>query len=136
MRIQRKQQEVVQMPDQPTADKVIKRVTVILEGREWPLVITHNVLIDCEEMTGLNVLTGGVNLARPSATLIRALLFLSLRRAGAKYTLAQVGDMVHPGNMAEIMKGLGEAWKASNPDPEPEPEEDGEQDPNQVAATE
>lgn len=117
------------------ADRVIKKVTIILDEREWPIIIDHNVLIDCESLTGLNMLTGTVNLARPSATLIRALLYLALKRAGAKYTLEEVGSLIHPGNMNVVMAGLGAAWKASNPDPEPEDEDEEPEDPNVPAAS-
>jgi Phage integrase, N-terminal SAM-like domain len=56
-----------------------------LDGKTWPLVVTHNVLIECEELTGLNLIAGEVNLLRPSAKLVRALLYVVLLRAGAKY---------------------------------------------------
>jgi hypothetical protein len=103
------------------AEKLIERVEIALDGRSWPIVITHNVLIDCEELTGLNVLSGEVNLLRPSAKLVRALLYLVLRRAGAKYTLEQVGDLITPGNMVAVQEGLLTAWAASMQKPAANP---------------
>ena len=99
-------------------DKLIEKVQVRLDGRDWPIVVTHNVLIDCEEITGLNVLTGEANLLRPSAKLIRALLFLCLKRSGAKYTLDEVGDLITPHNIAMVQEGLLKAWQASMPQEE------------------
>jgi hypothetical protein len=83
------------MPKKSIAEKLIRKVELKLDGKTWPLVVTHNVLIECEELTGFNLIAGEVNLLRPSAKLVRALLYVVLRRAGAKYTLEQVGDLIH-----------------------------------------
>lgn len=106
------------MASRKIADKLIQKVQVRLDGKDWPLVVSHNVLIDCEELTGLNVLTGEANLLRPSAKLVRALLFLCLQRAGAKYTLEQVGELITPHNLVLIQEGLLNAWAASMPETE------------------
>lgn len=98
------------------ADKLIQKVEVRLDGETWPIVITHNVLIECEDLTGLNVLSGEVNLLRPSAKLVRALLYLALKRAGAKYTLDQVGDLISPNNIVKIQEAILTAWAASMPE--------------------
>ena len=97
------------------AEQLTQKVLLRLDGKDWPLVITHNVLIDCEELTGLNVLSGEVNLLRPSAKLVRALLYLSLKNAGAKYTLSQIGDFITPDNIVMIQEGILQAWAASMP---------------------
>jgi hypothetical protein len=108
------------MPPRKLAEKLTQKVQVHLDGRDWPIVVTHNVLIDCEELTGLNVLTGDANIVRPSAKLVRALLYLCLKRAGAKYTLDQVGDLITPQNLVMVQEGLLSAWAASMPEQEPE----------------
>src|ERR1041384_269440 len=100
------------------AEKLIKKVEIRLDGKDWPIVVTHNLLIECEELTGLNVLAGGVNLLRPAAPLVRAVLYLALRRAGAKYSIEQVGDLINPQNMVKIQEGILTAWAASMPEPE------------------
>jgi hypothetical protein len=106
------------MPKKPIAEKLIRRVELKLDGKTWPLAVTHNVLIECEELTGLNLIAGEVNLLRPSAKLVRALLYVVLRRAGAKYTLEQVGDLIHPENIVMVQEGLLTAWAASMPAPD------------------
>lgn len=106
------------MATRKIADKLIQKVQMRLDGKDWPLVVTHNVLIECEELTGLNMLTGEANLLRPSAKLVRALLYLCLQRAGAPYTLEQVGDLITPQNLVLIQEGLLKAWAASMPEPE------------------
>lgn len=111
------------MPKKSVADKVIKKVEVKLDGKAWPIVITHNVLIEVEDLTGLNVLAGEVNLLKPSAKLVRAVLYLALKRAGAKYTIEQVGDLIGPHNVVAIQEAILNAWAASMPDPEPESED-------------
>ena len=55
------------------ADKLVQKVEILLDGKTWPIVITHNILIECEDLTGLNVLSGDANLVRPSEKLMRAL---------------------------------------------------------------
>ena len=112
----------------PIADKLIQKVEVRLDGQTWPIVITHNVLIDCEDLTGMNVLSGEVNLLRPSAKLVRALLYLSLKRAGAKYTLAQVGDLITPHNIVTVQEAILTAWAASMPDEENEGDDPADKD--------
>ncbi len=91
-----------------------------LDGKDWPIVVTHNLLIDCEELTGLNVLAGEVNLLRPSAKLVRAILYLALKGAGAKYTIEQVGDLINPQNIVKIQEAILTAWAAAMPEPEEE----------------
>ena len=100
-------------------DKLIRKVEIRLDGKDWPIVITHNTLIECEDLTGLNSLTGEVNLVRPSAKLVRALLYVALKHAGAKYTLEQVGLLITSENIVTVQEGLLNAWAASMPDPEP-----------------
>jgi hypothetical protein len=60
------------MPRKSIAEKLIRKVELKLDGKTWPVVVTHNVLIECEELTGLNLIAGEVNLLRPSAKLVRA----------------------------------------------------------------
>jgi hypothetical protein len=95
------------------ADKLVQKVEILLDGKTWPIVITHNVLIECEDLTGLNVLSGDANLVRPSAKLMRALLFLALQRAGAKYTIEEIGDLITPKNLVTIQRGILAAWAAA-----------------------
>jgi hypothetical protein len=103
-------------------DKLIKRVQIKIDGKDWPIVITHNTLIECEDFTGLNLLTGDANIARPSARTIRALLYLCLKHAGAEYTLEEVGLLITPDNLVKVQQGLISAWEASMPDPKAESE--------------
>jgi hypothetical protein len=102
------------------AEKLIKRVEIRIGGKDWPVVIDHDVLIECEALTGLNVLTGEVNMARPSATLIRAMLYLVLKGAGAKYTLQEVGKFISPKNIVVLQTAFITAWDAAMAEPEPE----------------
>ncbi len=104
-------------------DKLTRKVQIEMDGKSWPLFINHNVLIDCEELTGLNLLAGEANLLRPSAKLVRGLLFLCLKRAGAPYSLEQVGEMIHPQNIVVVQEALLNAWAASMPEREPETED-------------
>lgn len=109
------------MAPRKVADKLTKKVLIHIDGKDWPIVVTHNVLIECEELTGFNSLSfeeGTVSVIRPSAKLMRAMLYLTLKRAGAKYTLEEVGELITPQNLALINQGMLEAWAASMPEPE------------------
>lgn len=103
------------------AEKLTGKVIVNLDGKEWPIVVTHNLLIETEELTGLNTLTGEANMVRPSAKLVRAILFLALKHAGAKYSLEQVGDLITPQNLVPVQEAILTAWAASMPEPEERP---------------
>ncbi len=66
------------------------------------------------------MLAGEVNLLRPSAKLVRAILYLALKGAGAKYTIEQVGDLINPQNIVKIQEAILTAWAAAMPEPEEE----------------
>lgn len=100
------------------AEKLIRKVEFTLDGKAWPIVITHNVLIDVEDLTGLNVLAGEVNLLRPSAKLVRAILYVALKNAGANYSIDQVGELIGPHNIVAIQEAILTAWAASMPEAE------------------
>src|ERR1700683_1067579 len=87
-------------------------------GSKWRLLITHRVLLVIGELTGSDAMR--VSLARPSALVLRAVLFAALREAGARISLEEAGAMLRPGGIAGIRAALVEAWHASMPDPEPE----------------
>lgn len=113
------------MASRKIADKLIEKVEIRLDGKTWPLLVDHNVLIECEELTGLNMLTGEAGMLRPSAKAVRALLYLCLKRAGADYTLQKVGKLITPHNIVKVTEGLLSAWAASMPEPEAETESEG-----------
>jgi hypothetical protein len=87
-------------------------------GRNWRLLVTHRVLLKIAELTGQDAMA--MNLARPSARVLRAVLFAVLREAGATISLEEAGAMMRPGAVPGIRAVLIEAWQASMPDPEPE----------------
>lgn len=102
------------------AARLTSRVELDLDRRVWPLVLTHRVLLECEELTGVPLLAE-VNLL--SAKLIRALLFCALKRAGAPYTLKQVGDRIRPKSIDRIHEAVRSAWVAAMPEPEEDDED-------------
>lgn len=100
------------------AHRLTKPVEIPLQGKRWRILFTHRVLLDIEELTGQPAMR--VNLAQPSAKLLRACLFAALREAGAGISLADAGALLRPGAAARIRAALIEAWRASMPEPEPE----------------
>jgi hypothetical protein len=100
----------------PVANKVIDKVVVALDGREWQLVVTTNVLCELETMTGVNALFGSDSVfTRPSARTLRAVLYLCLREQGAEYTLEEVGNLITSKTLPLVTKGIMLAWVASMP---------------------
>lgn len=95
------------------------QIQIKLDGKSWPAVINTNLLIECEELTGMNLLMGEVNVFKPSATLLRALIYLALKHAGAPYALEQIGEMITPQNIPALRESLLVAWMASAEEPEP-----------------
>src|SRR4051812_45130295 len=90
------------------SDRLVKRVEVKLDDKTWNLVVTHNVIVDAEDALGEggNILSGETNLIRPSAKTLRALLWAALKQAGAKYSLEELGELIHPGNLVMIQGHL------------------------------
>src|SRR5580658_555412 len=101
---------------------IAHRLTASVElsalGRSWRILFSHRVLLDIEELTGLDAMR--VNLAQLSARLLRVVLFTALREAGAPVTIEEAGAMLRPGHFERIRGGLIDAWRASFPEPEPE----------------
>jgi hypothetical protein len=98
------------------AERLSSTVTLDLNGREWRLLITHAVLVSFEQLTGVNIMAGELDLLRMSARLTRALLFCALARAGAPYSLQEAGDLIAGPNFVQIRVALLRAWDASMPD--------------------
>jgi hypothetical protein len=98
-------------------DRLSPRVYFALGTQRWPILFTHRVLLDCEELTGVDMLAA--NLGNPSAALLRALLFLALERAGAGLTIDEAGSLITPFSLRSIRGMILAAWSASMPAPEP-----------------
>jgi hypothetical protein len=93
-------------------------VWVTAGGRQWPLVITHGVLLECGRELGVDAIGGGLDVVNPTARLMRALLWAALARAGADLSLHQAGDLIGIGSLAAMRRVLLMAWIRSMPDPE------------------
>src|SRR3954466_15447769 len=92
---------------------------VSLGGRCWWLRITHQALLDCEESTGIDMLSAGAELRRPTLRLLRALLWAALRSAGAPWSELDVGrQLATIGAMHRAHLAVLEAWASSMPDAE------------------
>lgn len=99
-----------------------RRVEFSYEGCPWPLVFTHGALLRCEELTGTPMLKA--RLAQPSARLLRALLFVALREAGAPCTLEKAGEQITRKSIASVRATIIGAWAASMADPSPAAKEE------------
>jgi hypothetical protein len=105
--------------------RLTRPVRLTLAGTEWLIVITHDVLLGLEEMTGTDVLAGAVDPWRLSAISLRALLYLVLRGSGSILPLKQAGSLINPRDIQRIQAALREAWLAAMPDATGSKESDG-----------
>lgn len=110
------------------AERLTERVHITFEGRQWPVLFTHDVLLDLEESLQVNILNGDLNMFQPSARVLRGVVHRILVRAGAESTLQGVGDLLRPGKLIETHNTLARAWRAAMP--EPDPEHKGPREPN------
>jgi len=125
----------------PITEKLTQKVEIKLDGKTWPLVLGTNELIECEKLTGLNMLTGEVNITKPSMAFVRAAVYVCLARCKARhevdgkmkpYTLDEIGSLIHPGNLETVSLGVITAYMASKPEDEPEAVEGEEEDPTKA----
>jgi len=102
----------------PLSFRLSRRVELSAGGKLWPVLFTHDALLDLWELTGLDAMAGQISLVRPSGKLLRAALFVVLKHAGATFSLQQAGELLRLGGMARIRVALLDAWEASMPEPE------------------
>jgi hypothetical protein len=120
-------------PKSAAAGPVVPPTVLHFGGQAWNIVSDYNVLCELEEMTGVNVLFGQeASLAKPTATLVRAWLFLALRQQGAKLTLQEVGAQLTMDKVPEVLQRLTESW--FGPMPQPKEVEAGQAGPVPAAA--
>lgn len=98
------------------AEWLIPRVEFSFGGQLWALIFTHRCLLECERLTGIDMLT--VDMINPPARLLRALLFCALIGAGASMSLEDAGDLLGEIGLAAAKQLTVRAWIASMPEPE------------------
>lgn len=85
----------------------------------FQILITYRALAICEQETGQNMLS--VDIAQPSAALLRGLLYGAAIQAGQDTTPANIGRLISR-DTSGAWRAVSEAWVASMPDPEPDKE--------------
>jgi hypothetical protein len=86
-------------------------VTIELDGKSFEITVGTNDLIQVEELTGRNMLMGMANLVMPDVTILRALLFVTLRKAGAPYTLQEAGGLITIDNIITLRDKFIDSWQ-------------------------
>lgn len=96
-------------------------IEVKLDGKTWPLVVTNRIIMEIEDKTGMNLISGANgNLSNPTVRVTSTVMHELLLRAGAKYTFDQVVDFIHLGNMGACIQAIHAAWHLSSVPPKPE----------------
>ena len=93
-------------------------------GKVWPILFTHRVLLELENLTGCNIFKGELHFSSISAKLLRSVLFVILHAAGCPLSVEEIGKFLRPAKMMESRKLLVDAWNASLAPPEEEEEGD------------
>jgi len=107
------------------ADRLVERVPLRLARRDWLLIITYGVLLDCEEQTGEDMLGQTAAFTAPTARIMQGLLWGALRRQDPSLTIRDVGAFITPRVAPAILAALQKAFVASMPEPEKRKTKDG-----------
>jgi len=91
-------------------------VDLEVAGRSWRLVFTHRVILDIEQMTGIDAMS--LHLGDLNAKMLRIVLCAVLGQAGTTLTLEETGALMIPDDVPRIQNALYHAWAASLPDPD------------------
>ena len=99
---------------------------VTFDGANYDLIFSNSALIEFERLTGLNTLTEMQSiLESPTLDTLSTLLYVLLKRAGAKYTREDCADLITPKNTSEIYQSVLKAWvnsiKPAEADEDPNP---------------
>lgn len=97
------------------AHRLTERVSITVDGQEWPILFTHDVLLDIEQESGLSILSGELSMGRPTAKALRAILQVVLRHAGFACVPAVAGKLLGSIRCVEIRNLLNRAWCAAMP---------------------
>jgi hypothetical protein len=99
---------------------------LVVGPKRWPALFTHAALLELEELTGLDVLNGGLNLLNPRALELRDALYVLLKHAGAGCGRDEAAKLCGLSRIPALKGAVIAAWRASTPDPEPRAEEPAE----------
>jgi hypothetical protein len=87
--------------------------------------MTYRVLLECEEIAEVNLLSPSFDVTRPSARLVRALLWAALVSAGCELSEKQVGAKLSLRGASRAHAALLDAWLASMPKVATKPDAEG-----------
>jgi hypothetical protein len=111
------------------AERLTRKVAISLGGKSWQLLFTYGVLLEFEEVSGLDTLAGEFDPIQLSGGHLRAVLFALMARAGFAGSIADVGHLLTLRNLPEVRAAVIEAWIVSMPEPEKESAQDPDDDP-------
>jgi hypothetical protein len=100
----------------PGSDPTLPKVKLTINGTDLYLVYDFNAIATAEELTGLELLAGSMDLSNLNANKYRALLYASLLKFQPDITLGAVGDLIKPATMPAIVTALVHAWTGSRPE--------------------
>lgn len=90
---------------------------LVIGTKRWPALFTHAALLDLEDLTGLDVLNGGLNLLNPRARDLRDALYVLVKHAGGECPRAEVAKICGLSRLPVLKATVIAAWRASTPEP-------------------
>ena len=103
--------------------RLTPRVSLSLGGKDWPVLFSHQALLDVETSTGLDILAGEFKVTMLSAKAMRAtvhaLLAVAALPSPPPYTVKEVGKLIGLKTLGKVRNALVEAWRAAMPEMEP-----------------
>lgn len=104
------------------ADPVIQFAKLSIDGTEYQLAYDFNEIAVAEQLTGLNLLTGLINLWNDltdpklmGGAIIRGLLYAALRVAKPDTTIEDAGRLLRVDTVANVVDAIREAYALSVP---------------------
>lgn len=88
---------------------------------EWRVIFTHDVLLSIAEATGKDPMAGELDIVRPPAAILQAILFAVIARSGFKGSAKDAGRLVTLATIGGIRAALIDGWRASMPEPVEKP---------------
>jgi hypothetical protein len=97
------------------ADLLQEMTTVTIEGKTYTLVMSHEVYIEAERLSGLSTITDAARFfVNPERRTLVPTFYALLKHAGAEYTLEQVAGMLKTNkNLKTIFQIVTSAYTLS-----------------------
>jgi hypothetical protein len=110
-------------------------VLFAFDGRDWPLLFTHRVLLQIEARLSLSILNGELDIVRVPAKALRTILCVALSASGGTYSESGIGARLGVRGIGMAKRAAIDAWIASMPEADAKPKPGAEAKPKLKSET-